>query len=79
MNPTATQADALDRERLIPTKAVRDLLGGISDMTLWRWQKDTTLAFPRPATIRKRKFFKLGEVLDFRDRQLAAHAGDPAP
>ncbi|WP_295047466.1 hypothetical protein [uncultured Paracoccus sp.] len=62
---------ALDRDhernpdRRIPANVVRDLCGGISDMTLARWLADPAKAFPRPAYIGRRRFWREAEILDW--------------
>ena len=35
---------------------------GISAMTLWRWERDRRLSFPKPTNINRRKYFDLAEV-----------------
>jgi predicted DNA-binding transcriptional regulator AlpA len=35
---------------------------GITTMTLWRWDHDANLNFPRPVYIRKRKYRNLDEL-----------------
>jgi predicted DNA-binding transcriptional regulator AlpA len=49
MAPTTTYLSAAQ---------VRSRYGGISDMTLWRWLQDETLAFPQPEWIRNRRFWR---------------------
>jgi hypothetical protein len=40
------------------SRQVRTRYGGISDMTLWRWCGDPTVAFPAPALrINRQKFW----------------------
>lgn len=51
--------------KLISAKAVRELCGGISDMSLWRWLNDEALHFPRPVYIQKRRFWREAEILDW--------------
>lgn len=48
--------------KLISAAAVRDLCGGVSDMTLWRWLNDPDLAFPRPTYIGRRRYFREAEI-----------------
>lgn len=43
----------------------------ISDMTLWRWENDPALNFPKPMKIRKRRFWRLGDLTTFDARQRA--------
>ncbi|MCK8483948.1 AlpA family phage regulatory protein [Aliiroseovarius sp. S2029] len=55
--------------KLISAAAVRDLCGGISDMTLWRWLNDPELDFPKPVYIGKRRYWReadMGEWLQAR-------------
>jgi len=35
---------------------------GISEMTLFRWQKNEKLSFPRPMVVNRRKFFSEDEI-----------------
>lgn len=37
----------------------------ISEMTLHRWQKDERLGFPEPMKVRRRKFFKEVELVEW--------------
>lgn len=50
-------------------QARREHLGGISDMTLWRWIQDPEMGFPRPIYINKRRYFRLAEIREFKQRQ----------
>ncbi|WP_417493038.1 helix-turn-helix transcriptional regulator [Maricaulis sp.] len=52
---------AINTHRHISAATVRELCGGISDMTLWRWldQRD----FPEPARIGRRRYWRETEVL----------------
>jgi predicted DNA-binding transcriptional regulator AlpA len=63
------------QNRLISATAVRDLCGGISDMTLWRWLNDPELAFPRPIHISKRRYWREAELAEWLDRQAEAQRG----
>jgi len=47
-------------ERLLAARAVRDRLGGVSDMTLWRWVRDGVL--PAPSKIRHRNYWSEAAV-----------------
>ncbi len=51
----------------IPSASVRELCGGVSDMTLWRWLNDPKLAFPRPAYIAKRRYWREADVIAWLD------------
>ena len=37
--------------KLIAATAVRETLGGVSEMTLWRWIHDPAMIFPAPVRI----------------------------
>ncbi len=63
--------------KLIPAKTVRELCGGISDMSLWRWLNDPALNFPKPVYIQKRRFWREAEILDWIESQ-ADQTGDAA-
>lgn len=51
--------------RRIPINAVCDLCGGVSHMTIWRWQQDDKLDFPRPIYIGRRRYWKEADILDW--------------
>lgn len=56
------------KDELITSKEIRQTLGGISSMTLWRWLNDpayTRLNFPRPIIIRNRHYWKQSDILKF--------------
>jgi predicted DNA-binding transcriptional regulator AlpA len=56
----------------MPAKEVRALFGGVSQMTLWRWLQDESLGFPRPTTIRNRRYWDADEIEAFRNRMIGA-------
>jgi predicted DNA-binding transcriptional regulator AlpA len=58
--------------KLIPAAAVRDALGGISDMTLWRWLNDDALNFPKPIKIQKRRYWRAEEIAAWLEEREAA-------
>lgn len=41
---------------------VRARYGDISEMTLWRWSNDTALDFPKPYSIRCRRYWSAAEL-----------------
>ena len=53
----------------ITAKEVCARLGGISDMTLWRYLNDESVGFPRPVYIRRRRYFREDEITAWIDRQ----------
>lgn len=60
--------------KVITAAALRETLGGVSDMTIWRWQKSAELGFPHPIKIQGRRYWREADVLDWLDRQ-AGKAG----
>ena len=61
----------MNKEMRVPSAKVRALCGGISDMTLWRWLNDPTKAFPRPAYIGRRRYWKETDVIVWLNAQSA--------
>jgi excisionase family DNA binding protein len=49
-------------ENFLTAKEVCARLGGVSDMTLWRWMNAPELGFPRPVYVRRRRLFREAEV-----------------
>jgi predicted DNA-binding transcriptional regulator AlpA len=48
----------------------------ISDSTLYRWERDETLAFPQPLIVNRRKLYQLGELVAWeRSRAAVARSG----
>jgi len=69
------QGDVCNPQRRIPATLVRDICGGISDMTLWRWLENESLNFPRPIYIGNRRYWREADVIEWleaRDTQSAA-------
>jgi hypothetical protein len=51
---------------------------GVSPMSIFRWERDPSLDFPRPVIIRGRRYFFRDQIKLFKDRLIAAGAnGDP--
>lgn len=51
--------------KLISSSTARELLGGISAMSEWRWAQDEKLNFPRPIKIRNRNFYREADILEW--------------
>lgn len=60
MNTNETSAP-----RHVSANVVREIAGGISDMTLWRWIRDPALNFPQPVYIGRRRFWRESDVADW--------------
>jgi predicted DNA-binding transcriptional regulator AlpA len=41
----------------------------ICPMTLWRWDRDAALGFPKPVRIRRRKYRRLSELVGWERAQ----------
>jgi predicted DNA-binding transcriptional regulator AlpA len=54
------------KQRLLTSKDVRTIYGDVSQTTLWRWLKDTSLGFPQPIHIKRRRYFDADEIDRFR-------------
>ena len=64
--------------RLISAPAVREICGGITEMTLWRWLQKNELGFPRPIYIGRRRYFREAEIFAWIERQAEApHSAGP--
>lgn len=59
-------------DKLMTANKVRDTLGGVSDMTLWRFIKDPVKSFPTPIYIGRRRYWREKEVAAWIDAQAAA-------
>lgn len=60
-------------KRLTNSTNLRKRLGDVSQMTLWRYQKDEKLGFPKPITIRNRNFWDDDEIEAFISRRATAN------
>lgn len=62
-----------DPDARIGSHEVREICGGISDMTLYRWLRDPNTRFPRPAVIGRRRYWRRGDIIAwFAQAELAA-------
>lgn len=68
-----------DDDRLMSDNQVREYFGGITEMGLWRWERDESLNFPKAIYIGTWKFRSRREILEFRDRMAAASVGKKCP
>lgn len=48
--------------RYLTSSQLRDMIGGVSEMTIWRWSTDESVNFPRPVRIGRRRFWRADEV-----------------
>jgi predicted DNA-binding transcriptional regulator AlpA len=61
-----------EQQRYLSRRELRKLFP-VSDMTIWRWQRDPHVAFPRPVKLGRngRNFWWLPAILDWERRRLA--------
>lgn len=68
----------LSDESLITSKQLRELLGGCSEMQVWRLlndEKNRALAFPKQIKINDRNYWRLGSVRQWvREREIQSQA-----
>jgi predicted DNA-binding transcriptional regulator AlpA len=64
---------------LLSSYGVRHVLGGISEMSLWRYSNDDRFAFPKPdLIIARRKFWRRATVQRWIAAQEKKHAVEAA-
>lgn len=63
-----------DNAKLITAHQVRALLGGCSDMWLWRRLNEEGSTFPRPIYIARRRFWREAEIVAWVDDQVNQEA-----
>jgi predicted DNA-binding transcriptional regulator AlpA len=56
-------------DKRINSATVRELCGGVSDMTLWRWLNDPAMSFPQPTYIRRNRYWREAEIAAWLDAQ----------
>ena len=63
-----------DSEYLLPAGMVRARYN-VSDMSIWRWQHDNRLGFPKPLRIHKRRFWRLSDLRAWEASQAVSDDG----
>jgi hypothetical protein len=66
------EAGAPDPNVWLPASKVRQRLGGISAVTLWRWRHNPQLGFPPGRRINGRWYFQWFRVADWHSKQANA-------
>lgn len=52
--------------KLIPASRAREeYLGGVSDMTIWRWLETPSLNFPKPIRIGRRRYWRESDLINW--------------
>ena len=65
----------MNLDQKITSKQVRELLGGISDMSLWRFLHDKKLGFPKPIYINRRRFWSREELKQWLEQRPRDYLG----
>ena len=65
---------AEDRGPLIPQPKVAEDRYHVTVMTLWRWQRDENLNFPKPIRIGPRLYFYLSDLIAWEKERAAKSA-----
>lgn len=62
----------MSHRKMLTANAVKARNNNISNPTLYRWERDPDLGFPKPVVIRRRKFYFEDELEAWEARQAAA-------
>lgn len=61
----------MTENRLITATALRETLGGVSDMSLWRWLNDPAMNFPKPVVINRRRYWRQADITAWLEKREA--------
>lgn len=59
-----TSNNEVNREAFLPKRSVDDRYG-VCTRTVDRWEDDDGIGFPKSVEIRKRRYWRLGELIDY--------------
>ena len=68
----------MNTHKRIAARELRNLCGGVSDMTIWRYLHDPYLNFPKPIYIKKRRYWQETEVISWLESQKQSSSRQPA-
>jgi predicted DNA-binding transcriptional regulator AlpA len=79
VSESITQKTSDDNDRFIDSGAVSRRYNNASAMTIWRWQKDPAIEFPKPVKLGNRaNFWWLPDLIEWdRQRRSASKPGNP--
>jgi predicted DNA-binding transcriptional regulator AlpA len=60
-----------DEDTFIPDRETRRICGGVSAMTIWRWERNPDLEFPKAVKINGRKYRNKPRLLSWWARRAA--------
>jgi hypothetical protein len=69
--PALSSETGKENDRLLPAAQVRERYS-VTAMSLWRWLKNPTLAFPAPIVINTRRYWRLSDLIDWELRHSPA-------
>jgi len=62
----------MQTEKYLSSRELMEFVGGVSAMSIWRWENAPALNFPEPRRIGRRKFWRQSEVAEWLDRRANA-------
>lgn len=62
----------------ISSRQLKARYGGVSNMTLWRWQRDESLGFPQPLVINGRRLWRLDALEAWEANQRRTYLNNPS-
>jgi predicted DNA-binding transcriptional regulator AlpA len=68
----------LSGKKYITQKQLKARYGDVSDMTIWRWEHDRELGFPKSININRRKYYDLAELEAWERKRAASASGKAA-
>ena len=60
--PAALPMGANAGDVLLTSVQVRGMVGGVSDMCIWRWIRDERVLFPKPMKMNKRNYWRQEDI-----------------
>jgi hypothetical protein len=62
-NPASPRGPPFDDDTLLTSAQTRALVGGVTTMCIWRWQRDPRVQFPHPdVVINGRNYWRRGTI-----------------
>ena len=58
-------------KQYISRRKLRSRFGEISEMTIWRWERDEKLGFPKALTINGRRYYDIAEIEGWEHKRAA--------
>jgi predicted DNA-binding transcriptional regulator AlpA len=70
-------SNATESRRWVRQKALAQFLN-VTEMTVWRWQRDPSLNFPKPSIVNGLPYTDLDEVSEWMKSRVVSRAGKVA-